>query len=132
MIRSDNDRLGDIIRSGRRAAEIVECGREAFDGSWVLQDLAAHHIGITVDAFRNLSAATQQKFGEMSMEAMTGMRVRLLHIYWETDVAVVWQTISEDLPHLLEIATREHSPPATGPTVFDEDTTLALPEAGSA
>lgn len=127
MSRSDNDRLGDIIRSGRRAAGIVGCGREVFDGSWALQDLAAHHIGITVDAFRNLSAPAQQKFGEMSIEAMAGMRVRLLHMYWETDIAVVWQTISEDLPHILEIASREYRPPATGPTVFDEDATLALP-----
>ena len=124
MSRSDNDRLGDIIRAGRRIAEIVGCGREAFDRDWTLRDASAHQVEILVDACTKLDPSTRARFGQMPIEAMTGMRVRLAHIYWETDHDVVWDTITVDIPSMVETATREHRPADHGPTVHEEDVTI--------
>ena len=124
MSRSDNDRLGDIIRAGRRLAAIVACGRDAFDQDWTLRDAAAHQVEIIVDAYVNLNPDTQRKFGALPVEEMTGMRVHLAHMYWQTDYAIVWDTIALDMPGIVETATREHRPPERGPAAHNEDTTI--------
>ena len=85
MSRSDNERLSDIIRVGRRLAEIVRCGRDAFDQDWTLQDAAGHQIELLVDAYTKLSPSTRAKFTETRVEAMTGMRIHLAHKSWTVD-----------------------------------------------
>ena len=124
MSRSDNERLSDIIRVGRRLAEIVRCGRDAFDQDWTLQDAAGHQIEILVDAYTKLSPSTQAKFTETRVEAMTGMRIHLAHRSWTVDYNIVWDTIVSDIPSMVETATRAHQPPYHGPTVHDEDVTI--------
>ena len=124
MSRSDNDRLEDIIRAGRRLAAIVACGHDAFDQDWTLRDAAARHVEIVVDAYTRLSPGTQERFGDVPVEEMTGMRVLLAHMYWREDPAVVWETIAFDIPGIVETATSEHQPPDHGSTVHDEDVTI--------
>ncbi|MCY4622381.1 MAG: DUF86 domain-containing protein [bacterium] len=132
MSRSDNDRLGDIIRAGRRLAAIVACGREAFDQDWTLRDAASHQIEIVVDAYTKLGAGTQEKFGDMPVEEMTGMRIQLAHMYWQADYDIVWDTIADDIPGIVEAAAREHQPSERGPTAHDEDTTIPRWQAAAA
>lgn len=124
MSRSDNDRLGDIIRAGRRLAEIVACGRDAFDQDWTLRDAAAHQIEIVVDAYTRLDPRTQEAFGAVLAEELTGMRVHLAHMYWQTDYGIVWDTIVDDIPDIVASASDGHQPPDHGPTVYDEDVTI--------
>lgn len=50
MSRIDNDRLGDILRAGRRLAEIVRCGRDVFDADWTLRDAAGHQVEVRTPA----------------------------------------------------------------------------------
>lgn len=125
MSRSDNERLGDIIAAARRIAAIAELGRDSFDNDWKLQDAASHRIGIIVDAYTKLGPETQQAFGTLSAEAMTGARVRLVHIYWGINPSVIWDTMVEDIPPMARAAASVYQPPASGPTAFDED--LAVP-----
>jgi len=125
LSRSDNDRLGDIVRASRRIAAIAACGRDAFDRDWTLRDAAAHQIEIVVDAYTKLDEDTRQRFGDLSVRDMANMRIILAHVYWRTDYDLVWGVITDDIPGILETAEREHEPPASGPSVFDED--LAIP-----
>lgn len=124
MIRSDNERLGDIIHAGRRLAEISRMGRDVYDQDWSLQESAAHLIGIIVDAYSKLGHEAQEAFGHMPKKAMGDMRIRIVHIYWASDPGIVWDTLTDDIPGMVETAVREHQPPTTGPTVFDEDVSL--------
>ena len=125
MSRADNDRLGDIIRAGRRLAAIVACGRDAFDQDWTLRDAAAHQIEIVVDAYTKLNADTQTQFGDVPVDEMTGMRVLLAHMYWQVDAGIVWETMASDIPGIVESAANAHQPPESGPTVHDEH--VAIP-----
>lgn len=124
MSRSDNDRLGDIIRAGRRIAAITDCGRAAFDEDWTLRDAATHQIEILVDAYTKLGTDTRQQFGDLPVRDMANMRIILAHVYWQTDYDLVWGVLTEDIPGIVETAGREHQPPEHPPTVFDEDLTI--------
>lgn len=125
MIRSDNDRLEDILRAARRVAEVVACGRDAFDKDWTLRDAAAHQVEIIVDAFTRLTPEYLLRFPDIPIKDMSGMRVILAHKYWATDYTTVWDTLTDDIPRLAEAAGREYTPPEQGATVYDEN--VAIP-----
>ena len=95
-----------------------------FDQDWTLRDAAARQVEIIVDAYVHLDPGTQGRFGNLPVAEMTGMRVHLAHIYWQTDYGIVWETITSDIPGIVQTATSEHQPPGHGPTVYDEDTSI--------
>ena len=124
MSRYNNDRLHDIIRAARRLASVRDCGRAAFDMEYTIQEMAARQIEHIVDAYMKLDPATKEKLGDLPVEDMAGMRVRLAQMYWNTDYKIVWETIVDDIPGVLEAAAREYEPPEGEPSVFDEDTRI--------
>lgn len=52
------------------------------------------------------------------------MRIQLAHMYWQADHDIVWDTITDDIPGIVESAAEAHKPPERGPSVHDEDTTV--------
>lgn len=129
MSRSDNDRLGDIIRSGRRLGEVVAHGRDVYVGDWSLQDVAARNIETIAEAYSHLSPDARQLFGDLPEREMAGMRVILARIYWRADNELVWTVLTDDIPDILNSAVSNYQPPPSGPSPLDEDVTLPPREA---
>ncbi|GJL58517.1 MAG: hypothetical protein NPIRA03_13740 [Nitrospirales bacterium] len=51
-------------------------------------------------AYQMTPAARQQTCG-ISWEDMIGMRHRLVHVYFDIDLGILWKTAQEDLPQLI-------------------------------
>lgn len=59
-------------------------------------------IEIVGEAAYQLSQDTRSQFPEIPWEDIIGMRHRLVHAYFDINLDVLWQTIQEDLPPLIE------------------------------
>lgn len=59
-------------------------------------------LEIIGEAASKVSAEAQRHLPSIPWADVVGMRNRLIHAYFEIDLDVVWQTISADLPQLIE------------------------------
>lgn len=86
-------RREDLVRDKLRLLGIVKC------------------LEIIGEAATQTSADLRARHPEVKWHAMIGMRNRLVHAYFEIDTDQVWQTLTEDLPILInavgEIIKRE-------------------------
>lgn len=65
--------------------------------------LAAAQLIIQVQALvEDLPEATVERLPSMTLREIRGMRNRLAHGYGDIDVAMMWDTISRDVPEFLE------------------------------
>ena len=98
--------LRDIQESARLALAYLEgVDMEAFAGNTQLQDAVIRRVEIIGEAARRVSAATRALYPALPWRQMIGMRNQVIHMYDGVDVAVVYDTVREDLPPLLEALT---------------------------
>lgn len=63
-------------------------------------------IEIIGEASRSLSKPVRNKYVSVPWRDMSGMRDKLIHDYPGVNVAVVWQTVKEDIPRLKPLIAR--------------------------
>lgn len=71
---------------------------EVFVDDIDLQDMVIRRLEIIGEAVRNLPEEFRQKYSEIDWTNPAGMRNALIHGYFQVDLNVVWDTISNDLP----------------------------------
>ncbi len=74
-----------------------------FEGDSRTQDAVIRSIEIIGEAaqrVRSADAAFAALHTHVPWDQMYGMRNRIVHDYFEIDLAVVWQTVQQDLPTL--------------------------------
>ena len=59
-------------------------------------------LEIIGEAARGISPELREAHPEIEWQKLTGMRDRLIHGYFDVNLDVVWRTVREDLPGLLE------------------------------
>jgi uncharacterized protein with HEPN domain len=99
------DRLGQMLTAAKLACSYVEgMERPAFLGDPRTQQAVVMNLVIIGEAASRLiqtDAALLAKHAAIKWELMRGMRNRIAHGYFETDMDVVWETVQEFLPDLL-------------------------------
>ena len=76
--------------------------RADFESDEVLRLALIHLVQIIGEAARSVSPAMMEAHPEIPWKTITGMRHRLVHGYADVDEEVVWKTLIEDLPPLIE------------------------------
>ncbi len=99
-MRDDRERLLDIQEAIERIEKYVAHGRAAFEQDELIQTWALHHLQIIGEAVRALSKEFTQKHSEVAWRQIVGMRNILVHNYFDTDTAIVWAVLENDLPVL--------------------------------
>ena len=59
-------------------------------------------LEIIGEAAANVTKPTQAKYPEIEWTVIIGMRNRLIHAYFDINYRIVWQTVKENLPPLIE------------------------------
>ncbi len=59
-------------------------------------------LEIIGEAAANVTKTTQAKYPEIEWTVIIGMRNRLIHAYFDINYHIVWQTVKENLPPLIE------------------------------
>ena len=94
------------IRHMRDASkEILEftigSSQSSFAENRMLQLAIVKDLEIIGEAANNVSTECQEKYPYIPWRAMVGMRNRLVHAYFGINLDVIWQTVQQDLPPLL-------------------------------
>ncbi len=67
-----------------------------------LQDMVVRRLEIIGEAVRNLPKEFREKHPEINWKSPADMRSVLIHMYYEVDIDILWDTITKDLPPFKE------------------------------
>ncbi len=101
--RDDHTSIGDMLSHAREAVDLLgETGREQFEDNRTLQFALTRLIQIVGEAANRVSKATRGRHPELPWRKIVGMRNRLIHAYDLADTDILWNTITSELPPLIE------------------------------
>lgn len=103
MQRDDTVYIRHVLDAARKAISFAQDRtREDLDTDEMLALSLVHLLEIVGEAANNVSADFQDKHSHIPWTKMIGMRNRLIHGYFDINLDIVWDTIMEDLPPLVE------------------------------
>ena len=95
--------LGDIVLAARKAVSAVEGMTLAeFAQSSLHQDAACYAIIVIGEAATHIREHLEEAAPSVAWQECIGMRNQLAHGYFNVGLDIVWSTVREDLPALLE------------------------------
>ena len=98
----DGEHLLDILESARLARDHVrDVTRRDFLRNAMLQDAVIRRIEIIGEAAGRLSPAFRAAHPEIPWAEIRGMRNRMIHVYDDIDMEVVWETVARHVPRLV-------------------------------
>ena len=69
----------------------------------MLQNAVMRPLEIIGDVARKISHETKKSHPEIPWNDMIGMRNRLIHEYFRSNLQTVWDTVQADIPRLLTL-----------------------------
>jgi len=102
MSRNDEVRIRHILDAAREAVRFVQGRlRTDLDTDRQLNLSLVRLLEVIGEAARGISTEFRQAHLDVAWNKMIGMRDRLIHGYFDINLDVVWQTVTEDLPPLI-------------------------------
>lgn len=97
------ERLRDILA----AIEEIRAFTAGLDADTFAEDLRTRravemNFIVIGEAASHVPATVQQQYPQVPWDLMRAMRNRLVHVYFDVEPAIVWDTINNDLPELVE------------------------------
>jgi uncharacterized protein with HEPN domain len=97
----DQTRLRHMLDAAHEAIEMGRGQHRAdLDVDRKLCLSLVHLLEIIGEAAKGVSPHFRQDHSDLPWKKITGMRDRLIHGYFDVNLDVVWQTVTEDLPDL--------------------------------
>lgn len=101
-LKSDLVRLKHMLDAAKEATTFASGrSRADLDSDRMLTLALVKSIEIIGEAANNVSKAYRDKHHQISWQDIIGMRHRLIHVYFNVNLDVVWKTVTEDLPPLI-------------------------------
>lgn len=99
-MRSDREKLLDILEAIDRIERYAVQGRQAFEQNELIQTWFTQNLQVIGEAARALSSEIRNQHPEVPWVKIIGMRNVLTHNYFEIDFDIVWAVVEEELPAL--------------------------------
>jgi uncharacterized protein with HEPN domain len=99
-MRSDQERLNDILEAIEKIERYTPRGRKAFEDDEMFQVWVVRHLQIIGEAASRVSDETKHHLPHIPWGKMIGMRHILVHGYFDIDLEIVWSVIENDLQSL--------------------------------
>jgi uncharacterized protein with HEPN domain len=97
-VRSDRERLLDIMEAIEQIEKYAGRGRAAVEQDELLQTWFVHHVQVIGEAAAKLSDELRAKHPDVPWAEIIAMRNVLVHEYFGVDVEEIWTTVQHDLP----------------------------------
>ncbi|MBT4288781.1 MAG: DUF86 domain-containing protein [Deltaproteobacteria bacterium] len=93
--------LEDILKAIQSIEQFVnEMDFDSFIGDEKTQRAVERELEIIGEAVKNIPEVVTSEYPLIPWKAVAGMRNRLIHHYWNTEVEILWKTIKKPLPQL--------------------------------
>jgi uncharacterized protein with HEPN domain len=103
MFSDDTTRLRHMLDAAREADQFAQGHTRAdLDSDRMLVLALVKEIEIIGEAAYQVSPATQESLQGVPWDDIIGMRHRLVHAYFDINLDILWQTVQQDLPLLME------------------------------
>lgn len=89
-MRSERERLLDILEAIERIEKYAAKGKRAFEADELIQNWMVNHITVIGEASRSLSDEFQARYANVPWADIIGMRNILVHHYFGIDEDAVW------------------------------------------
>jgi uncharacterized protein with HEPN domain len=100
--KDDTVRLYHMYQSAREAAGYIRSRtRQDLDKDRTLMHSLVHCLAIIGEAANKVSPAFREETPQIPWLDMIGMRNRLIHVYFDVDLDIVWKTTNEEVPVLI-------------------------------
>jgi uncharacterized protein with HEPN domain len=99
-LRSDRERLLDILEAAERIQRHTSRGREVFESDELVQNWVISHLLVIGEACRAMTEDFKVRHAEIPFAQIVAMRHILVHQYFEIDEDIVWGVVERDLPQL--------------------------------
>ncbi|MCB1177819.1 MAG: DUF86 domain-containing protein [Leptospiraceae bacterium] len=73
---------------------------EAYNSDSMLKSACMHQLAIIGDAFANINKKTKEEYSSVDWKGFIGLRIRVVHVYFDIDYRLVWEIIQNELPEL--------------------------------
>lgn len=104
----DAIRLRHLREAAEKAVRYASgTSRDRLDDDEVLRLALTKLIEIVGEAAKQVSETTRAAHPDVPWSAASRMRDRLIHHYFDIDLDILWVTLTEDLPSLLEVLPAE-------------------------
>lgn len=100
--RDDSLLLQDMLASARDACTFISGRAQAdllIDKQLKLALLKC--VEMIGEAASRMCPETRAKYPALPWQDMVGMRNRLIHVYFDIDLSLLWTTVNDDLPRLI-------------------------------
>ncbi|MCX5885582.1 MAG: DUF86 domain-containing protein [Proteobacteria bacterium] len=99
----DKEYLLDILEAAKLALFYIgERTKDNFLNDFQCQDAVIRRLEIIGEAARRISEETRKSFPELPWCDMVRMRNVMIHDYDDVDLVIVWETVKNDLPQLID------------------------------
>jgi len=103
MKKDDNVRLKNMRDTAYKVIKFAEGhSREDLNTNQILTSALIREIGVIGEAAARVSTEKRDQLKEIPWKSIIGMRNRLIHDYDEIDLDLLWETITKDIPELIE------------------------------
>ena len=100
----DVTRLRHMLDAAQQAQSFMQGrSREDLDTNPMLLLAVVKAIEIIEEAAAKITKERQTQIPQLPWQEIISMRNRLTHAYFDIDTEIVWKTIIEDLPPLIQI-----------------------------
>jgi len=102
MLSRDINYVLDLLEAVRLLQTFVAgVDQDTFENDLMRQAAVMRQLEIMGEAARRLSEETRLELSEIPWRQIIGMRNRLIHGYDDVDLAIVWDSVQNDLPLLI-------------------------------
>ena len=102
-MRQDDALLLDMLIAARKIQQFTaSMTQDDFNQHEMVQSAVIREIQVIGEAARLISAATKEDHTAIAWQAIAGMRNRVIHEYFNIDLDILWDTITNDIPPLIE------------------------------
>jgi uncharacterized protein with HEPN domain len=102
MLPREINYLLDVLEAARLLQMFVEdVDWDTFEKDLMRRAAVMRQLEIMGEAARRLSEETRLELSEIPWRQIIGMRNRLIHGYDDVDLAIVWDSVQNDLPPLI-------------------------------
>ena len=99
----DITRLNHILEAAQKAVSFTQGqNRRSLDENEILELALVRLLEIIGEATTGISSDFREKHPYISWHQMSSMRNRLIHGYFEVNMDIVWVTVTQELPPLIE------------------------------